>query len=150
MHDSYSDWFLVGAFSLKENNPTTTAGSFFFSWQPHSEWSTFYNFHDSWILAGTKFINNCTKACNAFLQSSKKLNGTKGYSLRVFSALWDFFSKNSPKGPPSIFFDDLRHNGWNISKCPPWCANSVQLLSFSGTVEDNTLTLWSPFAIFEP
>ena len=34
---------LVGAFSLKEKSPTITVGSFFFSLQSHSEWSTFYN-----------------------------------------------------------------------------------------------------------
>ena len=37
--------FLVGAFSLKEKSPTLTVSSFFFfvffSWQSHSEWSTF-------------------------------------------------------------------------------------------------------------
>ena len=33
---------------------------------------------------------------------------------------------------------------------PPWRTNSVQLLGFLGAVEENTLTLWSPFAIFEP
>ena len=35
--------FLVGAFFLKEKSPTITVGSFFFSLQSHSEWSTFYN-----------------------------------------------------------------------------------------------------------
>ena len=52
------------------------------------------------------------------------------------------FFKNffSPKVPLlQFFFDDLRQNGWKISKCPLWCANSVQLLGFSGTVEENTL-----------
>ena len=36
------------------------------------------------------------------------------------------------------------------SQSVPWCANSVQLLGFSSTVQENALTLWSPFAIFEP
>ena len=35
-------------------------------------------------------------------------------------------------------------------KVCPLVPNSVELLSFSGTVETNTLTLRSPFAIFEP
>ena len=44
-----------------------------------------------------------------------------------------FFSKGSPS-----FFDDLRQNGWKISKRPPWRANSVQLLGFSGTLKENS------------
>ena len=36
------------------------------------------------------------------------------------------------------------------SQSVPWCSNSFQLLGFSGTVEDNTLSLRNPFAIIEP
>ena len=53
MHEIFENWkilgllsfsvFLVGAFSLKEKSPIITVGSFFFSLQSHSEWSTFYN-----------------------------------------------------------------------------------------------------------
>ena len=44
---------------------------------------------------------------SSIFTSSKKLKGTKGYCLRVFSALWDFFfeKKNSPKGPPFNFLE---------------------------------------------
>ena len=36
------------------------------------------------------------------------------------------------------------------SQSIPWRVNSVQFLGFSGAVEENTLTLRSPIAIFEP
>ena len=35
-------------------------------------------------------------------------------------------------------------------KAFPWRPNPVQLLGFCGALEQNTLTLRSPFAIFEP
>ena len=54
----------------------------FFSLQSHSEWSTFLT-----ILTILKFLKFLLSLRNSIFTSSKKLNGAKGYSLRVFSAL---------------------------------------------------------------
>ena len=71
----------------------------FFSLQSHSEWSTFLT-----ILTILQVLQFLLSLRSSIFTSSKKLNGDKGYSLRVFSALWDFFRKKfSPKGPPSNF-----------------------------------------------
>ena len=83
---------------------------FFFSsdYNPHTERSTFLTMvtilksYNSY-LANLKYWRKSLRS-SAFT-SSTKLKGTKGYCLRVFSALWDFFfEKNSPKGSPLQFF----------------------------------------------
>ena len=55
---------------------------------------------------------------------------------------------------PLHFFGVLRQNGrWKIPKGAPFSFfRHLRLFSktFFGSVEENTLTLWSPFAIFEP
>ena len=75
------------------------------------------------------------------------LQNPKGSPLSVFWHCETFFKKNHQR-VPSIF-DDLRNNALKVSKRPPWRANSFKLLGFSCAVEVNTLTLRSPFAIFE-
>ena len=175
-------------FSTKGKMPDYSSDLFFlfFFRLQSSHWKVHFSYNS--YLANLKYWRKSLRS--SIFTSSKKLKVTKGYCLRVFSALWDFFSikkipkgsplqfvwsfptermLKNPKGPsfqffrhcetffqkifftksdPPIFFD-LRQNGWKISKCPLWCANSVQLLGFSGTVEEITLTLWSPFAVFE-
>ena len=105
--------FVVGAFSLKEIS-RLLQWLVFFSWQSHSVWSTFLT-----ILTILKFLLSLRSS----IFTSKKLNGTQGYSLRVFSDLWDLFfeKKYSPKGPPSIVFGVFRQNGcWKVPKGPPF------------------------------
>ena len=64
-----------------------------------------------------------------------------------------FFDFSVTKGSHLQFFDVLQQ--WMFErkkkrKGPPFSASMAQLFGFSGTVEENTLTLRSPFAIFEP
>ena len=79
-------------------------------YNPHTDRSTFltiltilksYNCY----LANLKYWRKSLRS--SIFTSSKKLKRTKGYALlRVFSALWDFFSKKflmSQNGPPSSF-----------------------------------------------
>ena len=75
-------------------------------YNPHTDRSTFLTIltivksYNSYF-ANLKYWRKSLRS--SIFTSSKKL---KGYSLRVFSALWDFFrKKNSPKGPPSIFLE---------------------------------------------
>ena len=49
-----------------------------------------------------------------------------------------FMTENFSEGSPLQFFDDLRDRMDKKSQRVPWLANSVQLLGFSGTVEENT------------
>ena len=82
---------------------------------------------------------NLTVSYNSYLRSSiftssKKLNGAKGYSLRVFSALWDFFPKKEffHRRVPLQFFDIFRQNGcWKIPKGPPFSFFGIVRLFFS-------------------
>ena len=86
--------FLVGPFSLKEKSPTITVGSLFqltiSLWMVHFSYNS-YNFLQFLLRLRSIFT------------SSKKLNGAKGYSRRVFSAETFFRKKNSPKGPTFNF-----------------------------------------------
>ena len=106
--------FLVGAlsFPLKEKCPTiaVTFFSFFSSdYNPHTERSTFlttltilksYNSY----LANLKYWRKSLRS--SIFTSSKKLKGTKGHCLRVFSALRDFFfEKKFPKGSSINFLE---------------------------------------------
>ena len=80
--------FLVGAFSLKEKSPTITLGSFFSADNLTLNGPLFLQFlqsyHFSQILLSLR---------SSIFTSSKKLKWAKGYSLRFFLALRDFFSK---------------------------------------------------------
>ena len=93
-----SDYFFLLTFRL----------TFFSSdYNPHTDRSTFLTILTilksySSYLANLKYFKSLR---SSIFTSSKKLKGTKGYSLRVFSALWDFFSKKvfPQRIPPSIF-----------------------------------------------
>ena len=134
--------FLVGAFSLKEKSPTITRGSFFsrrFSsekcptitvtsfcfvrLQSHSDWSTFYNFHDPLIATlvastgtwhrGYGFFKVCQAEGRGF-----ESNLDQKFVVQVFFGFVILFFAiffNAPKGPPS-FFPILQKNG--CSKTP--------------------------------
>ena len=98
--------FLVGAFPLRKK-ARLLQWVVFFSLQSHSEWSTFLTIFT--ILQVLQFLLSLR---SSILTSSKKLNGAKGYSFGVFSALLDFFQKTiSPKGSPFNFFDIFRQKG---------------------------------------
>ena len=84
------------------------SSDFFSDYNPPTDRSTFlthltilksYNSY----LANLKYWRKSLRS--SIFTSSKKLKGTKGYSLRVFLAVRLFFEKNSPKGPPSIFLE---------------------------------------------
>ena len=87
--------------TLQEKSPTTTVGSFFSADNLTVNGPLFLQ-----LLQSYSFLQFLLSLQSSKFTSSKKLNGAKEYSLRVFSALGDFFleKKNSPKGPPSIFF----------------------------------------------
>ena len=74
--------------------------------------------------------------------------------FQFFSALRDFFRKKISQSSPFNFFGVLRQNGCGkIPKIPLSIFFGIVRLfpkNLSGAVEENTLTLWSPFAIFEP
>ena len=140
-------FFLVGAFSLKEKSPTITVGSFFqltiSLWMVHFSYNS-YN-----------FIQFLLSLRSSIFTSSKKLKGAKGYSLRVFSALRLFFRKKIHRRVPFNFL--IFSDRMDVEK-----SQRVPLFSFFGIVRlfyffsikgpqfTNTLTFWSPFAIFEP
>ena len=75
-------------------------------YNPHTERSTFLTILKSYnsYLANLKYWRKSLRS--SFFTSSKKLKGTKGYCLRVFSALYFrlFLKKNFPKGSPLQFF----------------------------------------------
>ena len=98
-------------FSIKGKMPDYSSDCFFFRLQS-SHWSVHFSYNS--YLANLKYWRKSLRS--SIFTSSKKLKGTKGYSLRVFSALWDFFSIFFHQKCPSFnFFDDLRQNGWKIS-----------------------------------
>ena len=78
--------FSVGAFSLKEKSPTSTVGSSFSADNLTLNGPLFLQFLQSY-----NFLQFLLSLRSSIFASSKKLNGPKGYSLRVFSALWDIF-----------------------------------------------------------
>ena len=77
-------------------------------YNPHTERSTFLTILKSYnsYLANLKYWRKSLRS--SFFTSSKKLKGTKGYCLRVFSALYFrlFLKKKFPQRvPPSIFLE---------------------------------------------
>ena len=118
----------------------------FFSWQSHSEWSTFLT-----ILTVLQFLLSLR---SSIFTSSKKLNGAKG-PLEYFR-LWDFFEKKITKGSILQFFWYFPTE-WMLKnpKGSPFqffwhCETFFIFFFIKGSQFTNTLTFWSPFAIFEP
>ena len=104
-------------------------------YNPHTDRSTFLTIltilksYNSY-LANIKYWRKSLRS--SILTSSKKLKGTKGYSLRAFSALRLFFrKKNSPKGPPFNFleFSD-RTDVQKSQRVPPFSFFSIVRLFF--------------------
>ena len=96
-------------------------------WKVHFSYNSYNLKILNSYLANLKYWRKSLR-CSIFT-SSKKLKGTKGYCLGVFSALWDFFSKKTisqrvpcnffwsfptermlknPKGSPFQFFGFVR------------------------------------------
>ena len=86
--------FLVGAFSLKEKSPTLTVSSFFFSWQSHSEWSTFL----------TIFVHLSYLFIFQFSVCRKRWMSLNGLFLS-FSALCDLKNTFFRKKNQNFFFE---------------------------------------------
>ena len=105
-------WFLVGAFSLKEKSPTLTVSSFFlffFSWQSHSEWSTFLTICSSFIFVHLPSSTQPESVGSILPLSHKFFNAFKSTGETKGSPLWVFFRHYA------TFFE----NFWNLSKGTP-------------------------------
>ena len=63
----------------------------------------------------------------------------KGPPFQFFRHCETFFQNFFPSKVPLQFFLMICDRMDEKSQCPLWCANSVQLLGFSGTVEEKTL-----------
>ena len=77
--------FLVGPFPLRKK-AQLLQWVVFFSLQSHPEWYTFHTIFMSHEFLLAKYFY-FFKSLRSIFTSSKKLNGAKGYPLRVFSAL---------------------------------------------------------------
>ena len=121
--------FLVGAFSLKEKSPTITVSSFFlffFSWQSHSEWSTFLTILQ-FCAEGKLYSKGSPFQFLLFQGNIHNRTCPKGPPFGFFSALCDFFSKIFEiyrRVPPWIFL--------KFSVCRKrWMSLNGLFLSFS-------------------
>ena len=106
---------------------------FFFSWQSHCEWSTFYNFHDP-LTATLDILLSLGIEVTAFLRSAEQNDVgssptlTENFFVHVFRLCDAFFRKifhclqrvpllqkngcsKNPKGPPFTFFGTIRLTG---------------------------------------
>ena len=100
--------------------PDYSSDCYFSDYNPHFDRSTFLTILKSYnsYLANLKYWRKSLRS--SIFTSSKKLKGTKGYSLSVFSAL-SFFRKKIPQRVPLQVFDVLRQNGCSkMRKGPPF------------------------------
>ena len=89
---------------------------FFFSWQSHSEWSTFLTICSSFIFVHLpsstqpESVGSILPLNHKFFNASKSTGETKGSPFGFFLALCDFFRKflKFIKGYPLAFFSSFR------------------------------------------
>ena len=88
--------------------PDYSSDLFFSSdYNPHTDRSVHFSYNLKILHSYLANLTYFKSLRSSIFTSSKKLKWTKGYSLRVFSALWDFFSKKKfpQRVPPSIFLE---------------------------------------------
>ena len=83
--------FLVGTFSLKENSPTISVGSFFSADNLTLNGPLFLQFLHSYNFL--QFSLSLLSLLSSIFTSSKKLNGAKGTPLKYFRHYETFFLK---------------------------------------------------------
>ena len=139
----------------------------FISWPTNTKLPLLPHYFTATWHRGYGFFEVCQAEGHGF----KSRPWQKFFCANFFSALWDFFFANISKGSTRHFFVYFAKNGCSKTpRVPPFtCFGTMRLtgnqkkskkklkiriffpnFSSSGYCRREYLTLWSPFAIFEP